>query len=360
MSASPIEGGSSLHRWIFLRGIAPEDPRANGYFELNEYNCVRIPYEVIHAPSFAIYATDAMQRRLHRMLNAQRRPHRSWLYAKGVVFGSDGVGRPYDRWIDTLPRPIQRQLLRAKPSSIAESGAAGRVVLLSPDNELIGISSFGPFFNMFLSEARAIQPAPVRLAMMIGLIATVFEEPERLWHVDKARGEKPFARLIPHATELRGEYTEPKVRLAETVIRLAMLAALPTVLESLPAEPGPGVEREACHRLAETVIETYYPFRQDDDSDETQVTDGRREVWTRALQAWPGDERELLLKRVGEPGQHPTLRRLHAIVRARFTPDQMCAVMMPMWGIEPMDPAEANRLKTHRHRAGVRLGDAGA
>lgn len=359
LPATPIER-SSLHKWIFLRGLSRDDPRANGYFELNEYNCVRIPYEVIHAPSFAIHATDAMQQKLHRMLTVRRRPDRSWLFAKGVAFGSDGVGRPYGRWIDTFPRQLQRQLLNARPSSIAESGGAGRVVLLSPDNKLVGVSAFGPFFNMHVSEARGIQPAPVRLAMMISLIATAFEDPGKLWYADEARGEEPFSRLIPHRAELRGEHSEPKTRLAETVIRLAMLSALPRVLDSLPAELGPGVEREACRLLYESVIERYYPLREDDDPDETQVTDGRREVWTRALQAWPGDERELLLDRVGDPGHHPTLRRLHAIVRARLTPDQMCAVMMPMWGIQPMDIAERKRLKTHRHRAGVRLGDAGA
>jgi hypothetical protein len=359
MPAIPNDNGPSPHRWIFLRAIARNDQRARGYFELNEGNLVRIPYEVVHAPSFAIYATDAMQRRLHRMLNVRRRPDRSILFSKGIAFGSDGVGRPYDRWIDTLPPQLQRQLLKAKPSSIAESGEFRRVVLLCQDNKLIGVSAFGPFFNMYMREARGIQPAPVRLAMLVGLIATAFEDPERLWYTDAAQGEKPYSRLISHAAELRAHHSEPKIRLAETVIRLAMLAALPNVLDSLPADPGPGVEREACRRLAETVVEELYPFRGDDDWEGSPVTDGYHEVLTRTLLAWPGSDRELLLDRAGEPGQHPTLHRLHAVVRARFTPDQMCAVMMPWWGIPPMDSAEAKRLKIHRHRAHVRLAASG-
>jgi hypothetical protein len=365
MSKGMLEKGWRGLPWVFLRSISPASPRgmgcrAAGYYELTRDGLLRVPYEVVHAPGFAMWATPAMRSRLSHILPRPSVLSHAFLQAPGVIYGRDGVPRSVMHWVDELPTQVSRRL-ETRPCAEADFGT--NVIALSPSNEKLGSCSVGAYFHFAVQEARRPQPAPVRLALLINLIASVFEDPERVWFVDEQSGEAGFDRVIPRWSEISSHYRDSEIRLRKAVLRLAILKALPGILNADPQINAPDLAREACRRLAEVVTEELFPAKADPrtgvlaDGRVVPFTDGKRETFTRELLAWPGPSRGLVFEQAGEPARKRTLRLLHSLIRARLTPDQMCAVLMQLWGIEPFDRAEGRRLTVHLSRARARIRD---
>lgn len=341
--------------WVFIRGIAPDSPRGlqcerSGFYSLTADGFIRLPYEVVHAPGFGIWATEAVQEHLAKVLPRRSLLARAFLETPGVTVGPSGEKVPFERWIDTLPEEIGVRLRRHRP--LTEEDFSTNLIALSPDNEILGPCTTGQPFDLRVSEARRPQPAPVRLATIVGLVAATFEDPDRSWP-PYATNRQPFDRLIPHSDEVPAQGRDKRIRLQQTVLRLAMVAALPKVLDSLPQSGGPEAVQEACRRLAEIVTEEICPARESSASWAT--VDGDAVVFTRELLAWPRSVRELAFARAGEPERSGTVGLLQSIARSRLTPDQMAAVMMKLWGISPLDVGEAGRLTVHLSRARDRL-----
>jgi hypothetical protein len=355
MTDTWCQRGSSGASWVFLRAVAPGSPRAAAYHRITQDGFLLLPFEVIHAPGFAIYATPAMQRRLELILTKRRKPQRAFLHAPGISFGCDGIGKPFDRYMDTLPPPLRIQLKKVPPVSLAESDGGPNIVLLSPSNKFVGTSSFGVFFRVEVYKAALEQSSSALLALMVGLIASAFHDPEWMWFRDKVKGDAALDRVLPRWADVRDRFSESSVRLRQTVLYLAMLDALPSILRSLPDSDDLDLVPHACHLLADEVVAKLFPTIEDDLVDLRRIPRGNREVFTPELLAWPGSKSELVFDRVGRPQRNRRLGALHRLARARLTPDQMSAVMAKSWGIAPLDGADAKRRKVHLSRARKRL-----
>jgi hypothetical protein len=307
-------------------------------------NWLALPYEVVHAPGFAMWATPAMQKRLDKLLRGP-----SVLTAHILA-----------EWKKVLPTELLKEL-SAQPLDPGKLGS--NLVVLTPDNRLLGHSSFGVVLNTAVALARAKQPARARLALLVGLVATAFEEPDRIfWRKSENgtwKGDDTLPRVMPRRYELQDEHGMRQMKMRETILRIAMLRALPDVVRTLPSDAGPDSLRNACAGLADWLFEELFPVDALKDGESRKgVTEGRHQIFTRDLLAYPRSIQTLAFDRAGEPEESRLVRLLHAIVRARLTPDRMLALLMELWGIEPLDPNEANRLKTSKSRAQKQVREA--